>query len=158
MKTTKKTTAAPAQRKSKRLGPRRSNILEVASAAGVSVATVSRALQMPDVVAARTRARVREAVERLGYVPNVQGRMLRTARSHVIVALVPDITTPFLAKIIRGIEQVAHQNRYAVLLGDTQHNRSREQAYADLLATRQADGLITLLPHIPRIANGVPQH
>lgn len=158
MKTPMKAGAAPAQRKSKRVGARRSNILEVASAAGVSVATVSRTLQMPDVVAARTRARVREAVERLGYVPNIQGRMLRTARSQLIVALVPDIANPFFAEIIRGIEQVAHQNRYAVLLGDTQYSRSREQTYADLLSTRQADGLITMLPHIPRIANGVPQH
>jgi LacI family repressor for deo operon, udp, cdd, tsx, nupC, and nupG len=158
MTTTKNAGAAPARRRSKRVGARRSNILEVASAAGVSVATVSRTLQMPDVVAARTRARVTAAIERLGYVPNVQGRMLRTARSQVIVALVPDIANPFFAEIIRGIEQVAHQNRYAVLLGDTQYDRSREQAYADLLSTRQADGLITMLPHLPRIANGVAQH
>lgn len=127
------------------------NIVEVAAAAGVSVATVSRALQMPDIVAAKTLERVQKAVIKLGYAPNAQARMLRTARSNVIVALVPDISNPFFAEVIRGIEQVAHENRFSILLGDTQYNQDREQAYADLLATRQAAGLITLLPHIPRL-------
>lgn len=148
-KTTKRSRA-------ERLGPkissaRRYNIAEVAKAAGVSVATVSRALQIPKVVAAKTRERVQKAVIKLGYTPNAQARMLRTARSNVIVALVPDISNPFFAEVIRGIEQVAHQNRYSVLLGDTQYNPDREQAYADLLASKQAAGLITLLPHIPRL-------
>jgi LacI family transcriptional regulator, repressor for deo operon, udp, cdd, tsx, nupC, and nupG len=150
----------PTPKKSKRAvksAPRRSyNIREVAQAAKVSVATVSRTLQMPDLVAPQTRSRVQEAIERLGYTPNAQARMLRTARTHVIVALVPDISNPFFAEVIRGIEQVAHQNRYSVLLGDTQNSRVREKAYADLLATKQADGLITLLPHVPRVAVSGP--
>jgi LacI family transcriptional regulator, repressor for deo operon, udp, cdd, tsx, nupC, and nupG len=131
---------------------RRYNITEVALAAKVSVATVSRTLALPDVVAPETRRRVHNAIRRLGYTPNVQARSLRTARTNVIVALVPDISNPFFAEVIRGIEQVAHHNRYSVLLGDTQYNLDREQAYADLLGARQADGLITLLPHVPKIA------
>ncbi len=148
------------RKKSKRAvkssGRRSYNIREVAQAAKVSVATVSRTLQMPDLVAPHTRTRVQEAIERLGYTPNAQARMLRTARTHVIVALVPDISNPFFAEVIRGIEQVAHQNGYSVLLGDTQNSRIREKAYADLLATKQADGLITLLPHVPRVALAGP--
>ena len=127
------------------------NIREVAQAAKVSVATVSRTLQMPDVVAPATRTRVQVAIDKLGYRPNAQARMLRTARTNVIVALVPDISNPFFAEVIRGIEQVAHQNGYSVLLGDTQNSRMREKAYAALLETKQADGLITLMPHIPRL-------
>lgn len=129
----------------------RYNIKEVALAAKVSVATVSRTLALPDVVAPATRRRVHDAIRRMGYTPNAQARNLRTARTNVIVALVPDISNPFFAEVIRGIEQVAHRSRYSVLLGDTQYNRAREQGYADLLSTRQADGLITLLPHIPKI-------
>jgi LacI family repressor for deo operon, udp, cdd, tsx, nupC, and nupG len=132
------------------------NIREVAQAAKVSVATVSRTLQMPDVVAPHTRSRVQAAIERLGYTPNAQARMLRTARTHVIVALVPDISNPFFAEVIRGIEQVAHDNGYSVLLGDTQNSRVREKAYAELLATKQADGLITLLPHLPPVSKSGP--
>lgn len=115
------------------------------------MATVSRTLAMPEVVAPETRRRVQDAIRHLGYSLNVQARSLRTSRSHVIVALVPDISNPFFGEIIRGIEQVAHQNRYSVLLGDTQYNREREQAYADMVGTRQADGLITMLPHIPKV-------
>jgi LacI family transcriptional regulator, repressor for deo operon, udp, cdd, tsx, nupC, and nupG len=150
----------PKSRKSKRAAPPAGrysyNIREVAQAAKVSVATVSRALQMPGVVAPSTRARVQAAVERLGYRPNAQARMLRTARTHVIVALVPDISNPFFAEVIRGIEQVAHQNGYSVLLGDTQNSRAREKVYAELLETKQADGLITLMPHIPPLSMAGP--
>jgi len=128
------------------------NIREVAEAAGTSVATISRALQRPDVVAPTTLRRVLAVVEKLGYIPSAQPKILRTARTHVIVALVPDISNPFFSEIIRGIAQVAHGNGYSVLLGDTQNNRDRETAYAQLLATRQADGIITLLPHLPAIA------
>jgi LacI family repressor for deo operon, udp, cdd, tsx, nupC, and nupG len=131
--------------------PKRSNIREVAAAARVSVATVSRTLQTPDIVAEDTRKRVLRTIERLGYTPNLQARILRTARTQLIVALVPDISNPFFAEVIRGIEKVAHEHRYAVLLCDTQYDPVRERTYADLLGTRQADGMITLLPHVPRV-------
>ena len=127
-------------------------IREVAAAANTSIATVSRTLRQPDVVAPDTRKRVLEAIERLGYTPNAQARFLRTARTNTIVAILPDISNPFFSEVIRGIEHVAHRNGYSVLLGDTQYSRAREQAYANLLATKQADGLITLLPHIPRVS------
>jgi LacI family repressor for deo operon, udp, cdd, tsx, nupC, and nupG len=74
----------------------------------------------------------------------------------VIVALVPDISNPFFAEIIRGIEEVAHQHGYSVLLGNTQYSRTRETAYAQLISTKQADGMITLLPHLPDIAAAGP--
>lgn len=133
--------------------PRRSNIREVAAAAKVSVATVSRTLAKPEVVLPETRRRVEQVIRRLDYMPNVQARSLRTARTNVIVALVPDISNAFFAEVIRGIEQVAHQNRYSVLLGDTQYNTERERAYAGLVSAGQADGLITLQAHIPQITN-----
>jgi len=126
-------------------------IKEVAEAANVSVATVSRTLQMPQVVAESTRRRVHDAISRLGYTPNAQARTLRTARTRLVIALVPDIANPFFSEVIRGMEQVAHENGYSVLLGDTQNSLAREQAYADMVPARQADGLITLLPHIPRL-------
>ena len=147
-----KTKSSAAQtEKNAKSAARRYNIKEVAVAANVSVATVSRTLAMPDVVAPETRQRVHDAIRRMGYKPNAQARNLRTARTHVIVALVPDISNPFFAEVIRGIEQVAHQNRYSVLLGDTQYSLDREQAYANLIDSRQADGLISLMPHTPTI-------
>ncbi|MGC3980453.1 MAG: LacI family DNA-binding transcriptional regulator [Steroidobacteraceae bacterium] len=126
-------------------------IKEVAAETGFSIATVSRALQQPERVTSKTRKVIEDAVRRLGYKPNAQARNLRTAKTKLIIALVPDISNPFYAEVIRGIEQVAHERRYSLLLGDTQHNVAREQAYADILEARQADGLITLIPHIPKI-------
>lgn len=127
------------------------DISAVARAANVSVATVSRALQRPEVVSEETRRRVYEAIDRLGYTPNAQARNLRTARTRLVIALVPDIANPFFSEVIRGIEQVAHENGYSVLLGDTQGSPAREQAYADMVAARQVDGLITLMRRIPKM-------
>jgi len=133
------------------------NIREVAREAGVSIATVSRVFQSPDRVANLTREHVQAVISRLGYTPNILARSLAIAKTHSIVALVPDIANPFFSEVIRGIEQVAQQNGYTVLLGDTQYDLQREQAYAQLIPARQADGLITLMPHIPRIqVNGRP--
>lgn len=135
--------------------PERSvNIQEVAAEAGVSVATVSRALKSPERVAKKTQEKVRAAVAALDYVPNAQARNLRTSRTGLVVALVPDITNPFFSGIIRGIEAVAKQSGYAVLLGDTQYEVEREQRYGDMISGREADGLITMLPRIPRIKTG----
>jgi len=130
---------------------RAKDIGAVAAAAKVSVATVSRTLQRPEVVREETRRRVYEAIDRLGYTPNAQARNLRTARTRLVIALVPDIANPFFSEVIRGMEQVAHENRYSVLLGDTQSSSAREQAYADMVAARQVDGLITLMRNIPKI-------
>jgi LacI family repressor for deo operon, udp, cdd, tsx, nupC, and nupG len=130
---------------------RSANIQEVAEAAGVSVATVSRTLQFPERVAVETKERVRAVIAQLNYVPNAQARNLRRSRTGLVVALVPDISNPFFSGVIRGIEAVAKQNGYSVLLGETQYEPEREQRYGDMISSREADGLITLLPRIPRI-------
>jgi LacI family transcriptional regulator, repressor for deo operon, udp, cdd, tsx, nupC, and nupG len=148
------TTPKPRKRRSRPSGS--VTIQQVAAAAKVSVATVSRALQSPQLVAENSRRLVQQAVKQLGYTPNIQARNLRTDRTRMIVALVPDIANPFFSEIIRGVERVAHANQYSVLLGDTQYNIEREQSYANLVAHRQADGLITFSPHIPNIPNRKP--
>ncbi|WP_277790884.1 LacI family DNA-binding transcriptional regulator [Dyella jiangningensis] len=126
-------------------------VKEIAAAANVSVATVSRALQRPEVVSEATRLHIQEVVKRLGYTPNALARNLRTARTRLIIALLPDIANPFFSQVIRGIEQVAHENGYSVLLGETQSSLVREQAYADMVAARQADGIITMSHRVPAI-------
>lgn len=126
-------------------------VKEIAAAAEVSVATVSRALQRPELVSEGTRQRIQEVVKRFGYTPNALARNLRTSRTRLIVALLPDIANPFFSEVIRGIEQVAHENGYSVLLGETQSSLVREQAYADMVAARQADGIITMAHRVPSI-------
>ena len=134
-----------------------SNIREVAKRAGVSTATVSRVLSRPDVVSPDTRVRVLKAVERLGYAPNSVAKNLRTLKSCKLLVTVPDISNPFFALILQGIEDAAQKNGYAVLVGDTQHDEVREERYAQMLKQKEADGLIFLGHRLPRVAASVVQ-
>ena len=125
-------------------------IYEVAKRARVSTATVSRVLSRPDVVAEKTRRRVMNAVERLGYEPNSTAKNLRTLRTGKLIVSVPDISNPFFSLILQGIEAAAQREGYSVLVGDTQHDEKREEGYAMMLRRKEADGLIFLghrLPH-----------
>ena len=130
-------------------------IYEVARRAGVSTATVSRVLSRPDVVAEETRRRVMQAVDTLGYTPNSAAKHLRTLRSGKLLVTVPDISNPFFALILQGIEETAQREGYAVLLGDTQHDEQREEGYASMLRRKEADGLIFLGHRLPRAAAGL---
>lgn len=121
-------------------------IVDVAKAAGLSTATVSRTLRSPDKVAEETRARVMRAIEQVAYRPNMLARNLRTDRAFSILVLVPGIANPFFAKVTAGIESIAWQRGYAVFLGDTRDSREREEHYEQLVETRLADGVIQLSP------------
>ena len=131
-----------------------SSVKKVADIAGVSSATVSRALNRPEMVAEKTRKRVVAAAEKAGYAGNYLARNLRVRRTSNVVVLVPNIANPFFSEIIRGIERVAQGLGYCVLLGDTQDSPAREQAYEDMLATKRADGLISLSATSPKVTKG----
>lgn len=124
-------------------------IQDVARSAGVSTATVSRVLSAPEVVAEATRARVLEAVNVLGYAPNVAAKMLRTLRTEKILVTVPDISNPFFSQVIRGVEEAASAAGYSVLLGDTRDEEAREEQFAAMLRRKEADGLIFLGHRLP---------
>jgi LacI family transcriptional regulator, repressor for deo operon, udp, cdd, tsx, nupC, and nupG len=128
------------------------NIYEVAKRAGVSTATVSRVLSRPAVVAPGTRKKVMHAVRLLGYTPNAAATQLRTLRTGKLLVTVPDISNPFFSLILRGIEDAAQKEGYAVLLGDTQHDEEREERYAQMLRRKEADGLIFLGHRLPKVA------
>lgn len=123
-----------------------SSIRDVARAAGVSVATVSRALANPEKVSEASLTKVKDAVKSVGYRPNLLARSFRSARSYAIVVLVPDITNPFFAQVIQAIEDYTQTRGYAVLLGDTRESSEREQEYVNRVETRLADGVIQLRP------------
>ena len=129
-----------------------SNIYEVAKHAGVSTATVSRVLSQPSVVSPDTRRKVMQAVEFLDYAPNSAAKNLRTLRTGKLLVTVPDISNPFFSLILQGIEDAAQREEYAVLLGDTQHDERREQRYALMLNSKEADGLIFLGHRLPEAA------
>ncbi len=124
-------------------------IKDVAQLSGVSIATVSRALASPEKVSEKARAKVFRAVSASGYVTNTLARNFRRRRSNMVVVLVPDITNPFFANIIQGIEQVASKHQYRILLGDTRGDENIERDYAGLVSQKQADGVICLGRNIP---------
>ena len=121
----------------------------VAERAGVSTATVSRALSEPDLVQPETRRKVQEAIDALGYVPNFAAKSLRTLRTRKILVMVPDVSNPFFAEVIRGAEDAAQAAGYSLLLGDTRDDAGREAQYADMLLRKEADGLIFLGAKVP---------
>jgi LacI family repressor for deo operon, udp, cdd, tsx, nupC, and nupG len=128
------------------------NIYDVARRAGVSPSTVSRVLSRPDMVSAGTRARVTRAVELLGFIPNSTAKNLRRASTRKLLVTVPDISNPFFSLILQGIEDTAQRRDYSVLVGDTQSDECREERYALMLKSKEADGLIFLGHRLPNAA------
>lgn len=119
-------------------------IADVAKLANVSTATVSRVISNSGTVKKETAEKVMEAVKKLNYQPNVLARQLRRSETKTILVVVPDITNPFFSEVLRGIESVAIQNGYQVLLGDARNNAESEASYLTILGQKKADGLILL--------------
>jgi LacI family repressor for deo operon, udp, cdd, tsx, nupC, and nupG len=125
------------------------NIRDIAALAGVSVATVSRALSRPEVVKSETIAKVEAAIKALEYAPNAMASGLRRRKSDTIVIVVPDIHNPFYSAVIQGTQTVASENDYKVLLGETKNDQVRLDRYTEMLIRKEADGLILLGSLLP---------
>src|SRR5258708_8403421 len=115
---------------------------DVALAAGVSTATVSRVINNFPRVADGTRRGVLDGIERLHYRPNFAGRMLAAQRAHTLGLIITDITNPFYPAVVRGVEAAALHHGFSVLLYDTAENQKREAQALQLLRERQVDGLV----------------
>ncbi len=124
-------------------------IKDIARLSGVSPATVSRVLRNPGLVSEDTRTRVMAAIDKAGYKPNRFGASLRTQKSGNIMVVIPDITNQVNAGIIRAIESEAQKAGYCILLGDTQGKPEREQHYADMVNSGQADGILLFTANLP---------
>jgi LacI family transcriptional regulator len=123
----------------------RATILDVAARAGVHAATVSRTINVPEKVAPETRRRVEEAVRELGFVPNRAARGLITGRTGQVAVIVPDITNPHFASLVRSVERSARQSDLQVLLVDTSEHPDEEVRAAESLS-REVDGFIIVSP------------
>lgn len=121
-------------------------VADVARAAGVSAATVSRVLNRHPSVREGTRLRVEQAMQSLNYRVSIAARSLRTAQTHLVLALVPDLANPYYAEIVRGIGVMARQHNYELLLCDSGMDSARERAFAQMLGSRLYDGVICMDP------------
>lgn len=118
------------------------NIREVARTAGVSVATISRVLNHPEKVSADTKERIERIMKEMDFSPNVFARSLNLKRSFTLALVIPDIVNPQYMEIARGVEQVAHEKGYNLLLCNTEKNLEKERNYIRLLLDKKIDGII----------------
>ena len=120
---------------------RRPTLADVAQAAGVATSTVSRAFSRPQRVNHRTREQVLAVADRLGYVPNPTAQALESGRTRTIALLVPDITNPYFAGVIKGAERGAVSAGLTLVLGDTAENPTAETQLVQRLE-RAVDGFV----------------
>jgi LacI family transcriptional regulator len=114
----------------------------VAARAGVSTATVSRALNGKPTVDPDLAARVRLAATELGYQPNGPARNLRRQEAAVVALIISDVENPFFTAIARGVEDVAHEVGYSVVLCNSDENGDKENRYIDIAIQERVAGVI----------------
>ncbi|MFC4907576.1 LacI family DNA-binding transcriptional regulator [Actinomadura gamaensis] len=119
-------------------------IKDVAAAAGVGIATVSRVFSGAGAVSAATRERVLAAARDLDYRPSAVGRSLKTRRTGGLGLAVPDVTDPFCAELVAGVLDCARTLGQHVLLDATRGDPAREAEIADRFAEQRVDGVIAL--------------
>src|SRR4051794_33863029 len=125
----------------------RVTIREVARAAGVSVATVSRVLNESGPVAGETRDRIRRVAGEMRYIPNGAARSLSMRRTGTLGVLLPDLYGEFFSEVIRGLDQAAQRARFHLLLSSSHNNRHDIEAALQAMRGR-VDGLVVMSPHI----------
>lgn len=117
---------------------------DVAKAAGVSTATVSRCLNAPDRVVEKTRKRVMEAVEKLGYAPNFAAQVMAAKRSFTIGAIIPTMDNAIFARGLQAFQNELREAGYTLLVSSSAYDPDIEKEQIRTLVSRGADGLLLI--------------
>lgn len=115
---------------------------DVAKVAGVSPITVSRALNYPDKVAAKTLQKVKQAISKTGYVPNLLAGGLASKKSRLIACIVPSMSNTVYAETVRSLTRALHDVGYQVLLGESGFDEEQEEQLISAILSRRPDGII----------------
>lgn len=118
------------------------SIRDVAAEAGVSVGTVSNALNDPSRVAPRTLERVTAAIDKLGFVRNDAARQLRAGKSRAVGLIVLDATNPFFGELAKGVEATAGQQGLSVLIANSDERPERERELLNLFEEQRVLGVL----------------
>ncbi|WP_092521352.1 MULTISPECIES: substrate-binding domain-containing protein [Actinopolyspora] len=118
------------------------SIKDVAHRAGVSIGTVSNALNRPDRVSADTRSRVRAVIDELGYVRSESARQLRSGNSRMVALLVLDMGNPFFVDLSRGAERAARNHGLGVMLCHSAQDPEAESLYLSMFAEQRVHGVL----------------
>lgn len=127
------------------MNKRITSLKELAKQLGVSIATVSRALQNSHEVGEETRIRVQELAKKLNYRPNPFAKSLRQNKPRVIGVVVPNLVTHYYASVLDGIEDYATKAGYAVIAANSHENHVREEAAIDNFVSLYVAGIIACL-------------
>lgn len=117
-------------------------MLDVARRAGVSLGTVSNALNRPTIVAEKTRMRVQAAIEELGFVRNDAARSLAAGRSRTIGLVLTDVGNSLFVDIARGAERAAQEAGHSLLLANSDVDFARQESYLDIFDEARVAGII----------------
>jgi DNA-binding LacI/PurR family transcriptional regulator len=117
------------------------SIRDVAQRAGVSIATVSRAVNGISTVAPELAERVWSAIREVGYVPNTQARALVSGRSRLLGLIVSEITNPFFPELVQEFENLAVEQGYEVFIGSTNYDPVRTESLVRRMLQRSVDGV-----------------
>jgi LacI family gluconate utilization system Gnt-I transcriptional repressor len=115
---------------------------DVARLTGVSSITVSRALNHPDKVAAKTLEKINQAIARTGYVPNLLAGGLASRRSRLIATIIPFMANSIFAEMVRAFSDVFRGAGYQVLLGETNFSEEQEESLLNTILSRKPDGIL----------------
>ena len=126
----------------------RITLADVAARAGVSLMTVSRVVNDRPGVGIQTRERVREAIDHLGYRPNIVAQGLKAASSRTIGLMIPDVTNPYFPEIVRGAEDIAIEHGYTLLLTSAIEDTHRETQAMQTFEDHLVDGVIACSPRL----------
>ena len=121
---------------------KKTSIKDIARAADVSISTVSHVINKSKYVSEETQKKVKKAISKLNYRPNIIARSLRTRRTRTVGVLLPDIAQPFFAQVVRGMEQAAKERKYTLVLGCTFYDLEEENKQIESLVDQSIDGLI----------------
>lgn len=125
------------------------SIIDIARLAQVSPSTVSRALQDSPRISPERRAEIQALAERLGYRPSQVARGLVTGRTHTLGVVASDVTDPFVAEVLKGVEAAAREAGYGILIAMSNRNPAEEVEAAEVLLDHQVDGLIVISSRAP---------
>lgn len=117
-------------------------IKDIAKAADVSLATVSRVLNRSGYVKETTREKVHDAIKQLHYTPSAIARSLSTNKTNTIGVIIPDINNPFFGEVIKGITQVADEHQLNIILCDTDDCKEKELKAIKLLSEQRIEGIL----------------
>lgn len=123
-------------------------IKDIAERAGVSMMTVSRVINNSGYVADKTRKTIQAVINELHYKPNLFARGLINKKSSFIYVIVPDIANPFYADLTKGVETIARQNGYNIILSSAHWDEEMECEQIEAAMSSMAEGIILVLPKL----------